>query len=73
MRTLLPADGVDRGMWRGITALLKNKGQSLTAFVCISLTLKISSLSWVMSALGGKVWSESPHLEFLHPAGLSHV
>lgn len=73
MRALLRAGGVDRGMGRGITAPLKNKGQSLGAFVCISLTLEIRSLSWVMSVLGGKVWPEGPHLEFLHPAGLTQV
>lgn len=37
MRTLPHAGGVGRGMWRGITAPLKKKGQSLRAFVCISL------------------------------------
>lgn len=73
MRALVHASGVDRGMWRRMTALLKNKSQFLKAFVCISLTLKISYLSWVMSVLGGKVWSESPHLEFLHASGLSQV
>lgn len=73
MRALLHAGGADRGMGRGITAPLQNKGQSLRAFVCTSLTLEISSLSWVMSVLGDKVWLESPHLEFLHPAGLSQV